>query len=333
MKRIVDCPVCDGKAELKAEQKKRPYRNEKFDVVELYYKCNRCNHSFTYNEVDQYNLNLLHNRYREKYNIPSAEQLLFVRLTYGLSQTKMSEVLGFGPNQYRLYESGDMPLGGIATVLSMIIEPEEFKNILVKKKSIFSESEFKKITAKLDNLLERDYLKLLKNILFPKNFVPNNLTGYKLPFLSKFADMVIYFLDAAPFKTKLNKLLFYADFAHFKYFGNSISGCKYVAIDLGPVPDQYGLIFGLLEKKEIIKTTMYKNQKGEFDKFVSLKSMDDVRFTGSEKEILDLILSRFSDCDTNEIIEISHKELAWIENEKSKSIVDYSLYAPQLIAL
>jgi uncharacterized phage-associated protein len=276
---------------------------------------------------------LLHNKYREKYNIPSAEQLLFVRFTYGLSQIKMSEVLGFGPNQYRLYESGEMPLGGNATVLSMIIEPEEFKNILVKKKSIFVESEFKKITSMLDNLLERDYLKLLKNILFPKNFVPNNLTGYKLPFLSKFADMVIYFLDTAPFKTKLNKLLFYADFAHFKYYGNSISGCKYVAIDLGPVPDQYGLIFGLLEKKEVIKTTIYKNPKGEFDKFVSLKSTDDVRFTESEKEILNLILNRFSDCSTNEIIDISHKELAWINNSDKKAPIDYSFYAPQLKAI
>ena len=37
-------------------------------------------------------------------------------------------------------------------------------------------------------------------------------------------------LSSLLLKTKLNKLLFYADFAHFKYYGNSISGCKYVAI-------------------------------------------------------------------------------------------------------
>lgn len=56
------------------------------------------------------------------------------------------------------------------------------------------------------------------------------------------------------FPTKLNKLMFYCDFCHYREFGLSISGLTYRALNFGPVPDHYATIYDNvpgLEKKFI----------------------------------------------------------------------------------
>lgn len=333
MKPKINCPICDGKAFLHSVVKKRKYRGETFEVYEHYYKCDKCNHSFTNEQVDNYNFHLVRNKYREKYNIPFPDQLKFIRESYGLSKTKMSEVLGFGPNQYRLYEIGEIPAGGNITLLNMIIEPVEFKKLLIKKGNLFYKSQLETVLKKINKTIDGDFSIRLKNILFPRDIIPNIYTGFKLPSFKKFANMVLYFLDEAPFKTRLNKLLFYADFAHFKYFGYSITGCRYAAINMGPVPDNYSLIFGLTESEEYIETNTYRNQNGEFDKFIRLKSFNSELFSSSEIEILDLTIYTFTDCTTKDIIYTSHDELGWLANEASKSNIDYSVYAPRLKAI
>jgi len=64
---------------------------------------------------------------------------------------------------------------------------------------------------------------------------PGILNGYKAPNLTRINNMILFFSEKAkPFKTKLNKLLFYADFLHFKRTCFSISGLTYQAIKKAP---------------------------------------------------------------------------------------------------
>ena len=333
MKAFVNCTVCNGKAVLKTLLRSRTFRGEELEVYEHVYLCNKCNHSFTNDAIDNYNLQQLHNKYREKYIIPFPDQLVYLRNYYALTQTKMSEILGFGPNQYRLYETGDIPVGGNATVLNIIIEPKEFKNLLEKRKDLLDRKDHQNIIAKIDNLESINQYMSFRKFLFPKNIIPNRFTGYKLPSFKKFSNMVLYFISNAPFKTRLNKLLSFSDFAHFKYFGYSISGVKYAAINMGTVPDQYSLIYSLMEKEGYIKTESVNIHGNEVDEFEPLKKFDESIFSESEIDILKKVLDEFETKSTAEIMNISHKELAWKENEKSKSLIDYSIYAPQFKAI
>lgn len=333
MKPIVDCTFCNGKALLKAEIKKRNYRGEEFKVCEHFYECNKCSHKFTNAEVDTYNINLVHNKYREYYNIPSPDQLLYIREWYGLSQTKMSEILGFGSNQYRLYETGDIPSGGNATVLSLIIEPNEFRNIITRRRDLLLPKTYNDILTKISKLQNENLTVSLKQMLFPKNIIPNGKTGYRLPSFKKISNMTLYFLSNAPFKTRLNKLLSFSDFAHFKYFGYSISGCKYAAINMGSVLDEYAIIFGLMESEGYLATESVNIKGNEVDKFIPLDSFNATLFSDSELEIFQLVLDKFKSKSTEEVMNISHEELGWKANIDTKSIIDYSIYAPQLKAV
>ncbi|MBK7380310.1 MAG: DUF4065 domain-containing protein [Ignavibacteriales bacterium] len=333
MKQIIDCSVCDGKAQLKAEQKKRSYRNEKFDVVEQCYQCGKCNYSFTNNEVDQYNLNLLHNKYREKYQIPFPEQLINIRETYGLTQTKMSELLGFGPNQYRLYENCEMPSNANAMLLRLLLRPQSFRNIILENKQDDSDKSLDDLIRKIEKKINETNKSSLEKILFPNDIIPNSSTGFALPDFKKFANMVIYFLDVAQFKTKLNKLLFYADFTHFKYYGRSISGCEYAAIDMGPVPDNYKLIFGLLEEANFVHSEIEPIMEKEVEKYFPSQTFNSAIFTDTEKDTLNLICYTLGNLKTQSLIDKSHDEVAWQINSANKIIIDYSFFAPQLKAL
>ncbi|QQS34778.1 MAG: DUF4065 domain-containing protein [Ignavibacteriales bacterium] len=333
MKRIIDCPVCNDKAQLKAEQKKRTYRNEKFDVVEHYYQCDKCNYSFTNNEIDQYNLYLLHNKYREKYQIPFPEQLIAIRESYGLTQTKISELLGFGPNQYRLYESGELPSSANSMLLRLLLRPQSFKNIILENRQDDHEKLFAELVKKIDKRINETRKATLINMLFRNDIIPNSATGFAVPDFKKFANMVIYFLNVAQFKTKLNKLLFYADFTHFKYFGRSISGCEYAAIDMGPVPDNYKLIFGLLEEENFVHSKIETIKEKEVEKFFPSQSFDSSLFTVAEQDTLNSICSELGNLNTQSLIDLSHDEVAWQINSVNKITIDYSFFAPQLKAL
>ena len=46
--------------------------------------------------------------------------------------------------------------------------------------------------------------------------------------------------------TKMNKLLFYADFIHYKNHGYGINSITYKALPFGPVPEHWGTLYSSL---------------------------------------------------------------------------------------
>ena len=77
--------------------------------------------------------------------------------------------------------------------------------------------------------------------------LPDEYSGYRQPDMARFVEMVVFFAERLrPWKTKLNKLLFYADFTCYRETGFSMSGVRYCAIDTGPVPNNFNALFNHL---------------------------------------------------------------------------------------
>ncbi len=327
----VDCPTCDGKAELMIQKISRTFRKEKFDIFEHYYRCKKCKNEFTITELDVVNINQVYNQYREKYSIPFPEQLIAARDYYRLSASRMSEILGLGTNQYRLYENNEMPTESNGTLLNLVINTRDFRDVVLRKKDTISKSE--KIITHLDKLIKDETNPLfdLKKQLFRDSIFPNRFTGYRLPNFDKFANMALFFINYASFKTRLNKFLFYSDFNFYKYFGKSISGSAYAAIPMGPVPDQYEYKFSLLVESKIISLELDKNKNWEAEKFVAQGNFRQELFEKSELKIMGEVLDQLKFRKTSEIIELSHNESAWKANIDGKNLISYQDYAPELI--
>lgn len=327
-------PITGKEMELIKESKSINFRKKRFDIVFHYYNCKDSGEQFTTTALDEVNINQVYNQYRDKFNIPFPDEITRIRQKYGLSAAKMSEVLGFGVNSYRQYEAGEMPSVANAKLIQMVDEPKTFIEMVELCATLEKKTKTKLIQKA--QLLAEEKKRNIFNLNFKEYLMGNHLadiySGYRNPDFEKFTEMVVFFSNKlSPFKTKMNKLLFYADFLMFKQSCFSISGVRYKAINMGPVPNNFQSIFEYLANNDDIDicTTVFPNGYGEQFQARGDREFNAGLFSESELQTLEKVASVFKETSTREIIELSHLEEAWKQNAETKSEISYQ-YAFEL---
>lgn len=328
-------PITGKAMKLIQERRSMDFRKETFEIVFHYYKCEDSGEQFTTTSFDEVNMNQVYNQYRDKFNIPFPDEIIRIREKYGLSAAKMSEILGFGVNSYRQYEAGEMPSVANAKLILMVDEPEIFIEMVELSANLDNKAKNKYIQKA--QLLAEEKKRNIFNLNFKEYLLGNHLadvySGYRNPNFEKFTEMVVYFSGKlSPFKTKMNKLLFYSDFLMFKQSCFSISGVRYNAINMGPVPNNFQSIFEYLANKgeiDIYTTEFPSGYTGEQFKARKDRKFNAELFTESELETLERVATVFKETSTIDIIELSHLEEAWKKNAKGKSAISYE-YAFEL---
>lgn len=328
-------PITGKEMKLTKERRLMEFRKEKFEIVFHYYKCEDSGEQFTTTSMDEVNMNQVYNQYRDKFNIPFPEEITKIRESYGLSASKMSEILGFGVNSYRQYEAGEMPSVANAKLIQMIDKPQSFIN-MVELCATLDEKTKEKYIQKAQSMLEHRKRNIF-NLNFKEYLLGNHLadifSGYRNPNFEKFTEMVVFFSEKIePYKTKMNKLLFYADFLMFKQSCFSISGVRYKAIEMGPVPSNFQSIFEYMANNNEIDicTTEFPNgYVGEQFKARHDRGFNAALFSATELDTLEKVANAFKSTSTNDIVEISHLDQAWKNNIKERGIISYE-YAFEL---
>ncbi|GAO27718.1 type II toxin-antitoxin system antitoxin SocA domain-containing protein [Geofilum rubicundum] len=93
------------------------------------------------------------------------------------------------------------------------------------------------------------------------------------------------------------------------------------------MPNNFNSIFEYLANKnelDICYTNFADGGIGEQFKPNPNKTFNKDLFADNELHILDMVADKFKSTSTNEIIEISHKEKAWIENSGGKNLINYN---------
>jgi DNA-binding XRE family transcriptional regulator/uncharacterized phage-associated protein len=150
------------------------------------------------------------------------------------------------------------------------------------------------------------------------------------PNYAKYKQMILAFLrsEGTVTKTKLAKLLYFADFSWFYYNLQSMSGMQYRRMQYGPVSDSYfGIIDEMSDKGEIsIKQT---NDGAMIISQTRSGAMIDLsEMNKKEEELIKNIEKKWKDKKTNEIVDFTHKQLPYMyagENE----IVSYGLFTQE----
>ncbi|WP_352422963.1 type II TA system antitoxin MqsA family protein [Proteiniphilum sp.] len=322
-------PITGKEMPLCREKRRAEFRKESFEIVFHFYKCEDSGEQFTTTELDELNLAQLHNQYRYSNNIPFTDEIAKVRNKYQVSASSMSEILGLGVNTYRNYEVGEIPSKANAKLISLADNPNYFKE-LVKSCTTLKENDRKKILKRADTLINKNEEQFPTTAVLDYIFGSDNkgkLTGFKKPNAEKLAQMVLFFAERMkPYKTKMNKLLFYADFLNFRNSAFSISGMQYIAIDHGPVPDNFQSIFEYLSNEGYIKREIQHFPSGKEGTIFATSDkhkFDASLFTDAEMEILNGVANKFKDISASDIKEISHLEQGWIKNENNKSAINY----------
>lgn len=327
-----DCPFCDNKAVIKSNIVEKEFKKERFQISEFFYKCESCGEEFTTKETDTLVINQIYNQYREKNELPFPEELIQLREKYEVSAQKMSVILGLGINTYSNYEKGEIPTTANAKLISSAKNLEVFSLYLSQSKEALGELAYTKILKHVKTLMpskEDDYF--LCN--FNWHSEPNRYTGYTVPSPEKTSNLLLYLLSNCNpefnDKLKLNKMLFYTDFLNYKTTGRSISGISYRAIPYGPVPSNYDFIFAhFIEKEEIIEPVFYKVNNSKVNEcYRPLKDFDISVFDNEELNTINKIVELFKNTPSWDLVELSHKERAWVELNKTKEIISYQDYA------
>ncbi len=315
-------------------------RKEEFPILYHYYLCEDTGEEFTDEQQENLNLAQAYNQYRTRYHLPFPDEIRDIREQYEVSAAKMAEILGFGANIYRNYESGELPSISNGRLIQLASDPGEFKK-LIKASDALTGNSLGKLLQRIDELIrcQSDFRyaelpKYLMNGFFGGE--ASLFTGYRTPSLRRLIEMIVYFTETCkPWKTKMNKLLFYADFIHYKKTGFSISGAEYVAIQMGPVPLNFSSIFEYAAMQDAIDITYQEFHNGGMGESFTPNPrhpFDPLLFSQEEMASLKIVVDRFKNASTADIIKISHEETAWSDNYNEKKKISYD-YAFKLLEI
>ena len=331
-------PITGKEMTLRIEKSMLVFRKEEFEYNHKSYYCADSGESFTTTELDEFNLNQVYNQYRDKHNIPFPDEVINFREQYSFNYADLTKVLGLGANSYRNYEKGEVPSLANSALLKAVMNSSGTLKGLIKSNNDISETQrekFLKNIAKVEKQQAQNERKQsLIDYVFDFNFLPDNFSGYKKPDFDKLVEMAVFFTEKmTPTSTKMNKLLFYADFLNYKSTGYSISGTRYFAHNHGPVPKKFRTLFDYLADEKLVDLISVQYPKGmvgeKFEKS-PLKSFNANLFEEREIKALEEVVYKFKTLTATEIRRLSHEEKAWIDNEKEKGLIDYN-YSFELI--
>ncbi len=157
--RIIESPLTGGKAVYQTEMRETEFRGEKFVYEHHNLRDLETDIEFTNTEIDEGNVQRVYTQYRKRHGIPSPAELTAMREEYGLSAAKMSEILGLGTNQYRLYEEGQMPSEAIGKILRSIQTPSVFLGYVESCRNQMSEADYHKLCQKI----QKTFIKGIKS--------------------------------------------------------------------------------------------------------------------------------------------------------------------------
>jgi len=308
MKTLIQSPFADCQAQLKRKKMKAEYRGESFEFERVYYECEETKETFTTSDQSEINSNQVFNQYRERHGIPYPDELKSFRNKYGISAQNMSRILGLGINQYSKYENGEVPSLSSGKMLSLVISsPEVFANFVEDeelKNRILSTSH-QEATAK--NLIFSGYKRGIYN-------------GFAVQSVEKLKNVISFFVGAMgeTYQTKMNKLLFYADFDCYRETGQSITGLSYKALPYGIVPSHFEKIYALTDGIECIPDDM-----GGV-KITSDSKANMELFSEKEKESLNKVCAKFKDYSCREISKTNHEESVWKKYNGSNQYINFT---------
>jgi uncharacterized phage-associated protein len=265
------------------------------------------------------------NQYRAKYGIPFTDEIVATRARYGVSAAKMSAILGIGTNQWRLYESGEVPSVSNGRMIRSIMNPKVFLDLVESARQLLAEKEYNAITAKVKQVIaqsDKFHMDAYEcRRLFSVARGADN--GYSPISLERVKAVMLTVLQECNevFCTKMNKLLFYIDFLSYRQRGIAMTGLSFRAIDFGPVPDRWEKLYS-----EFDEIRQELRPMGEYEGNVLLSDVapDDAILNDSEKGIIHAVCTRFMGYSSNRISAISHDEPAWIKYHGAHSRIPFT---------
>lgn len=288
------------------------FRGEKYDYTYISFRDDDSGESFTSTESDTVWFNQVTNQYREKHGIPYTDEIIALRERYGVSAAKMSLILGFGTNQYRLYEEGEVPSESNGKMIIGAMNPAVFKELVRSSRHRLTEKEYIRISTRLEDIIGLSETWHDETLAIQRLYRCDRgkANGFAPQSFSRMKNLLLYLLEKMgdTFQTKMNKVLFYIDFLSYRERGMAISGLAYNALEFGPAPQRWDRVYSAFDEIDEVPRLV---QGQECLSLCAGARADTSCFSAHEMEIIDTVCDRLKEMSARAVSKMSHEESAW----------------------
>jgi hypothetical protein len=229
------------------------------------------------------------------------------------------------------YESGSVPDDAHNELLVLTQDPAKMKYILEMWGHRIPAAQRAKAFARLEHIVKADPGDTMVELATAKvvHRGPDVYTGYLRFQPEKLMGMAVYCTKQLKtvYKTKLNKLLWYSDFTHYRHFGVSVSGASYIHLPFGPCADQYDFFITHLLQEEKLRSTEVFFDAGSGEE-LSASADVEVAFSSTAIDVMTAVCLYFQCKTSKEISRMSHAEDGYADTTEGQAI-SYS-YADKL---
>jgi putative zinc finger/helix-turn-helix YgiT family protein len=327
------CSNCEKETRLELVTKEEVIRvrNKPIKIELQYLRCVECGDEAFDPSLNVDPFSLAYRKYRKEYGFLQPEEIREWRKANKLTQGELAKLLGVGGATISRYENGALQDPSHEKLLRLAMNPSNLLQLVEQSEGVFTESKKRRLIEGLEQVQAGDNSIDSTIMVSLGNYEPNEYSGYRRLDLEKLYSAILFFCKEGVLKTKLNKLLFYADFKHYKGYAISITGARYAHIPFGPAPDNYEIYYGALSSQKAIQfiEEIYPAKRGgepvvgEIIKAV--KKPDLSLFAASELRIMASVQEDFEKYNAREITDFSHKEVGYQETEDGGTIsYDYA---------
>ena len=142
---------------------------------------------------------------------------------------------------------------------------------------------------------------------------------------AKFTELLLYVADRlrddqAGGATKLNKVVYFAEFAHVRRHGAPISGCEFKKLRQGPAPRRL-----LPVRDRMVEAGEAELRTVDFlgwqqHRLVPLRPADTGVFSAEELQTIDDVLEQLRDLTARQVSDLSHEDPGWELTEMGETI-------------
>ena len=155
----------------------------------------------------------------------------------------------------------------------------------------------------------------------------DNLT-YGFPELSpreRLRDLILYIAERLKTdpkfgKTKLAKVLYFADFESYRKVGKPITGSAYIHLENGPIPNSFYEVLSEMEAENTIAIEKEKVISYHRERVKALKEADLRKFSAEDMRVVDEVIQMLRPHNAKGASDLSHVEFAWKRTEERESI-------------
>ena len=325
------CETCGREADTKIISRKEVFKvcGEDIEVNAEVMVCSKCGEELCNEKLDSASLVEACNEYRRRHKLLLPEEITKIRKQYGLSQRSFAKLLNWGDKTIRRYEKGDVQDRVHNSLLLFLRKPENMRTYLTENEVALDEKQIVKLLETVKKLeLDADYRIGRWNFDYFFSKTPCEENGFKGFDYEKLCAMVLFFAHKSTglLKTKLMKLLNYADMIFYKENGLSISGLKYEHLPYGPVPEHFDMILGMMAADHIAHIEVSYDNLYESHQVIPKRKVPECVLSDKEIEVLTRVYEKFKNFGSAEISNYSHNETGY-KATKPGQIISYAYAA------